>query len=413
MGFKYLRVLKFLINLIWSIPLLLSVYVLKPYKKIKLVKIYSEAFGHFLFEGTEVFQNYLRKPKKEFYIVYFSNSKRISNQFWAKIITRNLPVYNNIGWNLGKLFSIILPSSSHFQESPSIKYQASSTHFFGKSENSNLIPFKFLASENNQGLNWLKNHGWQSGDRFVCLIVRDQAYDNSKGRKNKISQVSYRNSPLHDFVPAINWLTSKNVWVIRMGSVMQSKLETNNLKYIDYSFCDSKSDLLDIWLLSKCNGIISTGTGPDALGVINKIPILQVGLSPLYGLWSFANTLTVPKNLYSIALQKNLNLSETLDLTWNPSGFPKYCKYATDLNYKELGIKVVNLTSMEIFKATREFWLRIEKKWIESENDIALQSNFWRIFLEHPYYSINHNWKNPDALIGADWLRQQGFEFLK
>ena len=35
---------------------------------------------------------------------------------------------------------------------------------------------KFLSSEEEQAKVWLRSKGWEDGQKFVCILVRDDAY---------------------------------------------------------------------------------------------------------------------------------------------------------------------------------------------------------------------------------------------
>ena len=102
-----------------------------------------------------------------------------------------------------------------------------------------------------------------------------------------------------------------------MGLKMRSPLVIQHKSFFDYAFSEQQSPFLDIWLFSKCQGIISTGTGPDLLGPINNIPVLILNALPLYGVWSFASVLWFPKHLSNAKSGKNLTLNEHLDSTFN------------------------------------------------------------------------------------------------
>jgi putative glycosyltransferase (TIGR04372 family) len=323
-----------------------------------------------------------------------------------------LPIKNFIGWQLGKIFYLFFPQSVHYQESPSIIHQTASTHYFRREQKKNFEPFQFLQSEDNIGYSWLKSYGWNINQPFLCVIARDDAYDITRLKSNKISEVKYRNLAISNFGLAVDWLASQGIWIIRMGSIVNSKFDFYNQKLIDYPFDKNKSDFLDIWLLSKCNGIISTGTGPDVLGILNNIPILHVGLSPLISMCSFAQTITLPKKLFDSSNQKYLNLTKTLDLSWDSRNLPRYHKFASDFNYINWGVKVIDPEPLEILSAVKEFWQRLNNVWVESEEDIELQTKFWSIFSSHPFYKINHGWKHPHAYLGASWLKSMGYEFL-
>ena len=409
---KFVRSFVFLVNSFWAIPCTFLILILKPYRIISFQKIYVGAFGHFLLEGAEAYEKFLRKSKKEIKLFYYSNINEVTNIHWAKMLKRNLPIYQFFGYNVGKILSIFAPKSLNYLESPSIIHQSASTHFFRRKENQDIATMNFLESENSLGYEWLHSQGWKKGEAFICLISRDESYD-SLHRINNVTRTRHRNIPINAFKPAAEWLISQGVWIIRMGSVVKTNLEITEPKFVDYALCKDRSALLDIWLFANCDGIISTGTGPDVLGIFYKKPILHIGLSPLIGLWDFAQTLTIPKNLFFSSDNRLLNLNQTLDFSWDPAYLPRFYKNAVDKNYQDWGIQVVDPTTLEITFGVKEFWQRINGTWVDLPADSKLQAAFWKLYTSHPYYPINHQWKHPKALMGSDWLRSAGIDYLR
>ena len=61
-------------------------------------------------------------------------------------------------------------------------------------------------------------------------------------------------------------------------------------------------------------------------------------------------------------------------------------------------IKLEENTPLDIKKVAREMYLRINNKWISTNDDIELQKNFWSMF-------DPSNYNSEELLIGADYLR--------
>jgi putative glycosyltransferase (TIGR04372 family) len=120
-------------------------------------------------------------------------------------------------------------------------------------------------------------------------------------------------------VPAIDWLTDKYVWALRMGKLMSNQLVLEENRFIDYAHDVEKSDLLDIWLFANSTAIISTGTGLDYLGGIYRKPILFLNALPLLDLASYFDLTWVPKNLVWKKSGENLTLSESIENTYYTS----------------------------------------------------------------------------------------------
>ena len=96
--------------------------------------------------------------------------------------------------------------------------------------------------------------------------VRDSKYLKTKYQKNW----GYHNSRDRDiqiFLKLSEHITNYNFYLLRMGKEVESKLNSNNKKIIDYANSSYKSDFMDVYLASRCDYLVSSGLGYDALGV--------------------------------------------------------------------------------------------------------------------------------------------------
>ena len=93
------------------------------------------------------------------------------------------------------------------------------------------LDLAFQENENEEGKNWLKSKGWNEGEKFVCLMVRDSTYleTNEQLRFFDWSYHDYRDSSIEDYLPALDWLTDRGVWVIRMGKTMKNQIKSEKI----------------------------------------------------------------------------------------------------------------------------------------------------------------------------------------
>ena len=63
-----------------------------------------------------------------------------------------------------------------------------------------------------------------------------------------------------------------------MGSEAEKKMSISSNQFIDYPFCDQKSDFLDIWLMANCDFCITSGTGLDMASICFGKPIVYTNL---------------------------------------------------------------------------------------------------------------------------------------
>jgi putative glycosyltransferase (TIGR04372 family) len=106
---------------------------------------------------------------------------------------------------------------------------------------------------------------------WVCLIVR------SKNVTDTDSEL--RSRSIDDFVAASELLAEKNLQVIRMGAASSPKLMAKHKNVIDYANSGQRSELLDLFLLAHCTFAVSTLSGPDAVCMAFRRPVLYIDIA--------------------------------------------------------------------------------------------------------------------------------------
>ena len=388
------KVLLFL-NSFWAIPLVLSIRLLKPIVLIRTGRFFSERIGHFIADTSE---QLIRKKLQENKSIDIWSVGEIVNKQWFVMVSRNMKIFGSWARYLNSWNNFIPGGAKH-------KIPRTQT---GSRDPDGLftkhpVAISFLPEEDTAAKNWLAKRGWKEGEPFVCLLVRDDSYTLTLNPPPKdLNDCGYRNSDIKSYVDAIEYLTNNGVWVLRMGRKMSSKIEVNSQYVIDYSFDSEKSDLLDIWLFANCLGAISTGTGLDILCPIYGKPILYLNALPLRHINTSANAIWISKNLIWKYSGKPLSLTEYLN-----------CPAMSDKEYTDLGIEINNLSSSEILLGVQEFFCRITDTWIETQDNLQLQSKFMHIILNWPLVdSAFISWTHPNFRVGARWLESKGELFL-
>ena len=206
---------------------------------------------------------------------------------------------------------------------------------------------------------------------------------------------SYRNSDINIYQDALYALAKKGYWCIRMGKAVKTPCTTNHPRIIDYAVSKYRSDFLDMWLMSKCFLTVSTGTGLDEVSRIFRKPIVFVNFIPLLHLASYSHCITVPKCLVWTDTKESLILSEYLDHS-----------FLRTEKYKNAKIEYVDLSPEEIKLAVLEMESRLNGNWQDSEENIQLQDQFWKIFRSHENFQKYHGWINSKSQIGAHFLQK-------
>ncbi len=289
---------------------LIILYFLNFFVSIKLFIIPAHRIGHL---GWEV-EIYLSKRKKlkEKSIDIFCYTELISNKFLA---------------NKWKEKIFVLPSYFIF---PIIRLNRAICKFANLNKNyielsinvaeHNLyiddeIKIEFTQKEIEYAEKILKENGVLDTNKIVCLMVRDGKY-----LKNKMNlepeNYSYRDVDVDSYLELVQFLIKKGFYVIRMGVIIEKKLNYQNEKYFEFSESKFFSELMDVYLSYKCRFAISTGTGWEVMpAFIFKKPMLFTNFIPYLGAFtSFKNFFFLFKKYKLKKENISLDLNEIFDL---------------------------------------------------------------------------------------------------
>jgi putative glycosyltransferase (TIGR04372 family) len=266
----------------------------------------------------------------------------------------------------------------------------------------------FTEDENQRAEDWLASIGWQPGDRFVCLLVRDSAYlatepglrPADKGGKkgsgpDRWSYHDFRDSDVGTYDPAAARLAAQAVWVLRMRKTMAKPMPSSHPRIVDYAFRVDRSDFLDVWLFANCNLCISTGTGPDMIADAFRRPLLAVNFLPAIGLWSWSNAVTAPKPLVWRDSGRRLSVEELIAADWLHSE-----------QYEEHGVEIRDLDAATLLGIVQEAWGRLTGGWVDAVDDARRNQTAWAALEAHPEYANWHGYRHPEARFSSVWLRQ-------
>ena len=389
------RIIK-VINGVWCLPLVLIMRSLHKLTLVKLCGIRADRIGHFVSDSAEQFARFSRYGSKTL-TLYFLEGKSANLQ-WELMVRRNLPNLKGKWLGYVAFWNKTLPGGKRHQLKSSLTRSRDLEGLFQKTS----VAFPFTSPEDDFGKNWLKSKGWQEGEPFIALLVRDSKYLQVTKPDQSWDYHNYRNSDIQDYLPAIEWLIENRVWVFRMGRHTKEKLEISNNKFVDYSQGGCTSDLLDIWIFANATAIISTSTGIDQLGGLYFRPTLFLNALPLFELASYFNMTWVPKNLIWHKSKEPLNLHQSVEHS-----------YYIDSQYSKNGIEIVNLTQLEILESVKEFWHRLNNIYTDTSSEIERQKQFWKSLKTQPNYHKFHKYIHPEARVGSYWLCAQGDNFLK
>jgi putative glycosyltransferase (TIGR04372 family) len=220
---------------------------------------------------------------------------------------------------------------------------------------------------------------------YVCVHVREAGFSPIDEELQ-----AHRNGSIEISVPAIEEITRRGGWVIRIGDASMRKLPPL-LHVIDYAHHTMKSDRMDIMLCANARFILGNTSGIALVGTIFGVPCAIANAIPLSTLWFFKHDISIPKLLWSKRLDRHLRIDEIMS---SPISNFRYAAL-----YAESDIRVDENSAEDILDLATEMLDRLALRFTEQAGDQALADYFHSLFQEH-HYSYGSC-----ARVGARFLR--------
>jgi len=400
---KIITVCKAMIRLLYDIPhyilalpILFVMRIIRPIIHFRFGYFISDRIGHLSFDV----ESYLieKKSNNEKKIdLFFLSTSNIANKFFVKLSKRHI-IINYFVKYLYYANNRIPGGDVHRFYNATEKY---GSRLVSKKMLSIGPMLKFTESEDLDGNAFFKIIKKPKNAKYVCLMVRDNAYLNS----NYFNYHDYRNSDINDYVVAVNNLLNKGYWVFRMGKKVNEKLLINHPRFLDYANSVYRNDFLDVWLAKNCFFTISTSCGWDSMTEIFKKPICYVNALPLGFISTAANN-------NSIWLSKKLKFKKNNRLlSLNDQIKTGALMYLRKENYKDNDIIIEDNSSSEIDDTVNEMHLKLNNLWVSNENDSIDNSLFWKKLSKWNEFSRYHG--DTVSRVSDSFLRKNKNWFLE
>jgi len=377
--------LRLIAMIIFTMPMVFFVRLLRPLVIIRFGQLYTERIGHFAV-NTEVYlceRDAGLHGQQILDIFYYSFP--ICNEQLRKMWARTLHICRFASW-LDRVNRYFPGGKKHMIQF--LNHDRDIYGFFAYTQ----PHLSFTPDEERMGFNALRQLGIPEDVNFICFYVRDPLYLDITFPGSDWSYHNYRDASVQNCIPALEELTQRGYLAIRMGAVVKEALRTTNPKIIDYSV-NGRSDFLDIFLGAKCRFFISTPSGLSGIPMIFRRPIVFVDCIPLEYVPSCGlNYLFILKKLWLRKDKRFLTFREILD-----SGIGRFL-YSEQ--YEKLGIEVVENTPEEIMAAALEMDERLKGTWQSTKEDEELQQHFWSFFKPNELNQVFL------SRIGTEFLRQ-------
>ena len=383
-------------------PCLIFIRLISPCYKIRLRILLSERIGHFVGQvGISLCEKIEDEKTKgnKFKEIYWFNTptcntqleKMVRRVFFVRWWVRYLILANDFFPALQ-----LVPFERRWYGARDYK------GLFYKTKGIKEAYLPFSHNEEIEAKQFLNDLGVRDTDQFVVLIVRDSAYLSTFHPHWDFSYHDHRDTNINTYKEAVETLADLGYWVFRMGKAVKEPLNSSHPRVIDYANLNSRSDLLDIWLPANSYFMISTCTGLDAVADAYRRPVVYVNAIPNYSFNSYAHCIWAPKNLmWESKVDNFLTLRETL-----------LNDFSHREEYKEKGIKIIDLSSEQIKEIVLEMEMRLTGNWRVTKEEELKQRQFIKMISSVPIENNDaettdgkiHEFFHPEARISHKYL---------
>ena len=381
-----------------ALPVVFIFYLLRKYVVVEFVLPNVTLFGHLALEPEKVLSNIashgsrsVGDPKRVL-IWSLGKSREQVNKALVKIWRRELFVLPSAIVDAMHRASKWLPN-----------FEMRVLQFDKLHENDHVLDLcdsnlKFTSSEIEMGEKYLRHVGIEAHTPYICLVVREAAW--APPTTGPASSGTLRSRSFEDFLLAAEALADLGVAVIKLGAA--GTFKTAGTKIIDYANSKDKSEFLDVYLPAHAKCVVSTMSGPDAVALVGRVPVLYVDIAQ-YSL-CFAGTRLVtwvPARLISKKSGRAMSLSETFE-----SGAGRFLGSSA---FEHAGIKIEQSSPEQI----RDYCLDFYKSLSAPKSDAEQMQSFYREKF-HTLLSKNSVAKLApfNSSLSPLFLEKYGAEFL-
>jgi len=256
----------------------------------------------------------------------------------------------------------------------------------------NMRIHKFTDIENNEGTKFLSDLEINEAQEFICYAVRTESYYLKLAKSGvSVKPRSVRNPSEELYLDAITRLCDSVVPIFRMGKDIENALDSK--KYptvIDYA-TRQRSDLLDVFLLSRCKYLLVGNTGLFWISAIFGKSTLHCDLYDIRH-QVLTHDLMIFQKVWLTSENRLATVSEMLKMK---------SEYSDERHQARLGVELVKNTADEIYAACQEMNSRIDGNWETTPEDEDLQQRYLDLVIK---FSDQPTWRG-GGRVGTQFLR--------
>lgn len=221
--------------------------------------------------------------------------------------------------------------------------------------------FSLTYDEIRTGLAIQGQMGIPTNAKIVVLHNRELGY------LPQLTYHSYRDAHIENFIPAIEYLTDRGYWVIRVGDPSMTPLP--RMKHvIDLPFHPKWSEFADLWFSATCAFFIGNTSGPILIPFVFGRPRVMVNIiTPGAVYYGHKADLYIPKLLYSVRMNRYLTLVESVRI-----------ESSRAQDYEKKDVEVRENTAEDILDAVQEMVHRVKGSFCLTDDMRMLQAGYRR-----------------------------------
>ena len=372
---------KIYIQIFFLIPVILLFFIIRIFKDFRINKIISKKIGH-MATPMEIYICEKKDNPKKTPIIWFFD-KIIANQClkikWSQmllILPRYVlePIY--ILFKKYKFFDFFLEDFSKDNELVQRHIKDGVKQIDDKNVLLKHKPsIEFTYKEINEGENYLKKIGFNNKN-FFAFASRTAEFHNEQDE-------SVRNANIKNKILGIKFLVSKGYKAIRMGKNVKQKINFNDKNILDYATSNDRSDFLDIYLISKCEFLVSASTGVSTIAALFRKPSLILNETSVHDLIAHPDRVMLLLKKY-----KNRNSGKIISFEEVYKKKLDFINSVSKIN--ELGYDIIDNNEFEIKRASENF-LNIINYNYNLDEILYRQKNYWQNI--EKYFGFKNKYK--------------------
>jgi putative glycosyltransferase (TIGR04372 family) len=244
--------------------------------------------------------------------------------------------------------------------------------------------FRLTDEDRRFGADRLSQMGLPDGAWFVCVHAREGGYSPTDEALH-----SFRNMDVEDYALAIEDITARGGWCVRMGDASMRPLRAR-ANVIDYARSTHKSARMDIFLAASCRFFLGCSSGLYNIAAIFGRPAAMTNTAPLSAAYVYG--------LDDLAIPQRVRLADGRMPPFEEILATDIANFRLTGEFERRGITLVRASPAEIRDLTVEMLDRLDGTAVYSREDEERQERFKALFREG-HYSYKAG-----SRIGRDFL---------